>query len=563
LGTAFYPFIYLAAFSRGFAPGTMIMDLPMEPDDPAGEAHGEFSDDWADFHGPVRMRTALAGAYQAAAMRTLELAGVGNVLRTSQQMGISGTIDPDHDDPSLVSQDGVEASLLDMIFSFAVMANNGSMVGVDLSGEDDGIVSQNLEPIAISRIEDARGSGIYIASPEVQAVLSSQLAYLMVDVLSDEVARWETLGQSNPLEIGRPATAMIGVTSGARDNWTLGFTATHAVGVWIGNSDESMIGVGALNGAVPLWHALMDFTMNELPQRGWSMPPGVSELEVCDPSGLLPTNYCPNVVREVFIHGTEPTSYDALYQPFRINKDTGKLATLFTPLDLVVERIFMVLPAEAAAWAEYMGIAQPPQEYDSIYTQPVFNPEVNITSLEPFSYAKGFLRIEGNARPDDFVYYRLQFGEGLNPTRWIQIGEDVDEAVQSGILGEWDTSDLNGLHTIQLVVVREGDHVDTAAVPVTLDNLAPDVQWISPQQGQQYHLGLDDEVIIQVEAADETGVARVMIYVDERRIETLENPPYTTTWRIAGVGEHQVSVRVYDLAGNLTQLRELTIEIVP
>jgi membrane carboxypeptidase/penicillin-binding protein PbpC len=564
LGSAFYPFIYLAAFSRGFAPGTMIMDLPPELDGAAVEAIGQASYDWADFHGPVSMRTALVGAYQAAAVRTIELAGEGNVLRTGQQMGVIGMNDPEAYDPIALSQGEATASLLDMIYGYAVIANNGTMIGVDLSSIDADIASQNPAPIAITLIEDAGGNEIYAMQPDVRAVLSPQLAYLMADVLSDEVARWDTLGQSNPLELGRPAGAMVGMTSSTNDNWTLGFTPTRAVGVWIGNTtDENMVGIGPLNGAAPLWHALMEYATTDLPAQGWSMPPGISEMEVCDPSGLLPTQYCPHVVREIYIHGTEPTSYDTLYQPFRINRDTGKLATLFTPLDLVEECVFMVLPPEAEAWAQYMGIEQPPQEYDSIYVQPGFDPEVNITSLEPFSYVRGVLSLEGNARPEDFLYYRLKYGEGINPTRWVQIGVDLDEPVWDGVLGEWDTSSLNGLYTLQLVVIREGDRVETAAVPVTIDNLAPDVQWIAPEQGQQYRLGLVDEVIIQVEVVDETGVARVMIYVDERRIETLENPPFTTTWRIAGMGEHRISVRAYDLAGNLAQIDGLTIEVIP
>ncbi|HEY70922.1 MAG TPA: hypothetical protein G4O08_10100 [Anaerolineae bacterium] len=564
LGSAFYPFIFLSAFSRGFAPGTMVMDLPLELDDGVGETAAQYSYDWTDFHGPARMRTALVGAYRAAALRTIELAGEGNVLRTGQQMGIINMNAPETYDPNALLQGETEASLMDVIYAYAVIANNGSMIGVDLSNSDADAVSQTRNPIAITLIEDASGKVIYAANPEVRAVLSPQLAYLMADVLSDEVARWDTLGQSNPLEIGRPAGAMIGTTSTASDNWALGFTPTRAVGVWIGNTtDENMVGVGALNGAAPLWHALMVHATMDLPTQGWSMPPGVSEMEVCDPSGLLPTSYCPNVVREVYIHGTEPTSYDTLYQPFRINRDTGKLATLFTPLELVEERVFMVLPQEAKAWAEYMGIAQPPQEYDSIYVQPSFDPDVNITSLEPFSYAKGVLSIEGNAHPEDFLYYRLKYGEGINPTRWVQIGEDLDEPVWDGVLGLWDTSDLNGLHTLQLVVIREGDRVESTAVPVTLDNLAPEIEWIAPQQGQQYRLGLDDEVIIQVVVADDTGLARVMIYVDERRIKTLENPPFTTSWRIAGMGEHEISVRAYDLAGNLTQINGLTIEVIP
>ncbi len=563
LGSAFYPFIYLTAFSRGFAPGTMILDLPLEMSAALTGDSMQPSIDWNDYQGPVRMRTALVGSYEAAAERTLELVGVGNVLHTAQQMGISSMNAPEVDYQLLLSQGDAAANLIDMTFAFALMSNNGSMVGVDVTESEQEDGSGALDPIAILLVEDALGNEIFSVEPDVRVVLSPQLAYLMADILSDEVARWSIHGQSSPLDIGRPAGAMIGTTQASSDNWTIGFTPARAIGVWVGNMDESMVGVSTLNGAAPVWHALMRYSTQNLPLQSWSMPPGVTEMQVCDPSGLLPTLYCPNVVREVFIHGTEPTSYDHLYRPYRVNRETGNLATLFTPLDLVEERVYLVPPPEALEWARQVGIEQPPQEYDSIYVQPEINPAVNITSLEPFVYASGELIIEGNAHPEGFVYYRLQYGAGINPTRWIQIDEDIDEQVHDGILGIWDTEGLNGLFTLQLVVVREGDRVDTAAVPVTIDSLPPLVQIISPQNGQEFSRAQDEEVVIEVEASDETGLAQVAFYVDGRRIRVIDAPPYSAAWLIANVGEHTLFVRAYDLAGNSTRSDGVTIEVVP
>jgi membrane carboxypeptidase/penicillin-binding protein len=563
LGSAFNPFIYLTAFSRGFAPGTMVLDLPLEISSAPGSDPQQSPIDWSEFRGPVSMRTALVGSYEAAAARTIDLVGVGNVLRTAQQMGITSVGAQQVDYELMLSQGEAKASLIDLTFAYSLMANNGSMVGVDLAGEAEVAGSRTLEPLAILLIEDASGNEIYQAVPEARAVLSPQLAYLMADVLSDEVVRWEIFGQSNPLEIGRPAGTIIGTTPASSDNWAVGFTPSHVIGVWVGNVSESMVGVGALNGGVPLWHALMSHATQNLPLQGWSPPPGMSEMDVCYPSGLLPTLYCPDVVREVFIQGTEPSSYDHLYRPYRVNKETGKLATLFTPLELVEERVYMVPPPEALEWAQQVGIEQPPQEYDSIYVQPEIDPAVNLTSLEPFAYASGELLIEGSANPEGFVYYRLQYGAGINPTRWVQIGENIDELVQDGVLGVWDTTGLNGLHTLQLVVVREGDRVDTAAVPLTIDNLPPLLQLTDPQPGQQFSRSQNDQVMIQVQASDETGLAQLAYYVDGRRIEVIEAPPFTAAWTITGGREHTLFVRAYDLAGNSTQSETVTIEVIP
>jgi membrane carboxypeptidase/penicillin-binding protein len=563
LGSASYPFIYLTAFSRGLAPGTMVLDLPIGTSAMPDGDDMQSVIDWRDYHGPVSMRVALAGSYDAASDRALEAAGTGNVIRTTGQMGI--TLADAHDSPyqQVLHLRDAEATLIDMTFAYSVIANNGSMVGVDYSdsqGEDD---SGSLNPISILSVEDALGNQIYQAEPMVRVVLSPQLAFLMADVLSDEVVRWDIYGQFNPLEIGRPAGVVIGTTDSAQDNWTVGFTPARAVGVWIGNRDEAMVSVGELNGSAPLWNALMRYSVQDLPLQGWSMPPGLNEMEVCYPSGLLPTLYCPTVVNEVFIHGTEPTAYDHLYKPFRVNKETGNLATLFTPLELVEERVYMVPPPEALEWARQVGIEQPPQEYDSIYVQPDINPEVNITSLEPFMYARGEFLIEGNANPEGFLYYRLQYGMGINPTRWTQLDEDIHDEVLNGFLGTWNTEGLNGLYTLQLVVVREGDRVDTAAVPLTIDNQPPLVQLVTPQDEQVFSRAADESVVIQAEASDETGLAQVAFYLDGRRISLSEAEPYSMLWDIVGIGEHTLFARAYDLAGNSAQTERVTIVIEP
>jgi hypothetical protein len=269
------------------------------------------------------------------------------------------------------------------------------------------------------------------------------------------------------------------------------------------------------------------------------------------------------VVNEVFIHGTEPTAYDHLYKPYRVNKETGNLATLFTPLELVEERVYMVPPPEALEWARQVGIEQPPQEYDSIYVQSDINPDVNITSLDPFMYASGELLIEGNAHPEGFLYYRLQYGMGINPTRWVQLEEDIQEEVRDGVLGTWNTEGLNGLYTLQLVVVREGDRVDTAAVPLTIDNQPPLVQLVTPQEGQTFSITQDVNAIIRAEASDETGLSQVAFYLDGRRISLVEVLPYTTLWDIVGTGEHTLFARAYDLAGNSAQTPRVTIVVTP
>jgi hypothetical protein len=188
-------------------------------------------------------------------------------------------------------------------------------------------------------------------------------------------------------------------------------------------------------------------------------------MEVCNPSGLLPTADCPDLVREVFLSGSEPTQSDTLFRAYPVNRETGLLATVFTPPDLVDEKVFMVVPEEARGWAASAGIPVPPEAYDAI--QPgAPNPNVNMTAPALFAEVSGRVRITGTAAGTGFQYYRIQVGQGLNPRVWTQVGGDVTTPVDNGLLAEWDTTGLNGLYAIQLIVVYEDQRVETAVVVV-------------------------------------------------------------------------------------------------
>ena len=561
-GDVFTPFIFLTAFARGYTPATMIVDvLPTDSQAITGSSEHE-AGTVALFHGPVRMRTALANSYTAATVETVKLVGVDGVARTAHQMGLEAFDDPSAEPGPAQLVEEVEGSLADLTYAFGVLAVQGRMVGVPKPASDQRQGFRSLDPVIIVRVEDASGEVIYGMQLSERSVVSPQLAYLMADVLSDEAARALSFGQPNSLEVGRPAAVKTGLPSDGRGAWAVGFTPRLAVGVWVGTEEaEGLTGVEARNGAAPIWHALMRYASRDVDSEAWPLPPGVSEIDVCDPSGLLPTAYCPHVVSEVFPQGTEPTHYDNLYQPYRVNRETGKLATLFTPIDLVEEHVYLIPPVEAADWARQAGLPQPPEEYDTLYEAPPAAPGVQITSPASFDYLRGKIGVFGDANPEDFDYYRLQYGAGLNPTRWFQIGQDAARPVDRGRLGEWDTAGLSGLYTLQLVVVRAGGQVSTAAAPVTIDNRPPTVQIVLPTPGEVFSLAETDSLSIQAEASDDLTLARLVFYVDGRTLATVASPPYSTRWDVTTVGTHILFVRAYDVAGNWSESEHITIEV--
>ncbi len=571
-GSSFKPFTYLEALRQGLTPASMVLDVRRTFRTTTGEAYVPENYD-RQFHGPVSVRQALARSYNIPAVALMDTVGVDNVLRLAHRLGLN-TLELGQHDLALALGGG-EVTLLDMTYAYSVLANSGTMAGQPVPTEAQRPGYRTLDPVSILRVEDRLGHILYeYASPRTQPILSADLAYLLNHILADTEARQAAFGRDNPLELpGRVAAAKTGTTNDFRDNWTLGYGPQLAVGVWVGNANaQPMIGVTGLTGAAPIWHALMRYAAETraLPPEGWPAPPNIITLRVCMPSGLLPSPNCQQTRPEIFIQGTEPTAADTLWQTVTVNRETGNRATVCTPPELREARVFLVLPPEAADWAQRASVPQPPNTYDPLTSdcaqaaQGTSNAVLNPT---PFAYVRGTVNITGVVSGDNLAFFRLQYGAGLFPTQFVQIGDDRAEPVDppGSTLQWWDTTGLNGLYVLQLVVAKNDPAggpptLETQAVPLTVDNLPPTVTVIAPQAGQIFSVG-DESVVVQPQVRDNLSVARVVVFVNGASTETLTVPPYSTRVRINRPGTYTVFVRAYDAAGNQTDTPPVTIEV--
>ncbi|MEW6403645.1 MAG: transglycosylase domain-containing protein [Chloroflexota bacterium] len=435
-GSSLDAFVYLTGFTRGLSPASLVWDVAPYGDETVQNFDGQF-------HGPMRLRVAMANDYQIPAETIRQQMGMENVTKIASSFGID--LDAD-------------ASLLQLAGAYGVFGTQGTYFGQS--------VDEEFVPVTVLRVEGADHS-IWLdwTTPNARAVVTPALAYLMTDALSDESARWPSLGRPNVTEIGRPAGVKMGQTGDGLDAWSIGYTPSHVVVTWTGAHEEN----DSLSPRLPavLWSALMQYASRNLPSDGWTAPQGITTMTVCDPSGLLPTKECPNLVSEVFLNGNEPIQADNLFREFSVNRETGFQATVFTPPQLIDTRIYMVVPDEARSWAESAGLAVPPSSFDAIQA-PAVNPNVHITAPALFAEVNGRVQIAGTAAGDDFAYYRVQVGKGLNPQNWIQVGVDVNTPVTDGLLAEWDTTGLNGLYAVQLLVVHADQRVETAIIQVTI-----------------------------------------------------------------------------------------------
>jgi len=569
-GSSFKPFTYVTLLAQGDNTAHMFLDVRHAFQQSTGYPYVPENYD-RKYHGPQRMRLALARSYNVPAVEALSLAGVDNVIRTAHRMGIN-TLNRGLDYYGLsLTLGGGEVHLIDMAYAFSVFANGGRMYGELVPEDQQRAGYRELDPVAILRVEDRDGSVLYeYDRPESRDVLSPQLAYLMNSILSDRRARWAAMGLNNALELSndRPAAAKTGTTNDFRDAWTVGYTPQLAVGVWVGNSDNSeMRNLPGLRGAAPVWHAVMEYGLQDEESVPFVRPDGLIERPVCALSGKLPTEHCPTV-NELFIPGTEPTEYCQIHQVFRVNRETGRLCTVHTPPELCEERVYEVYPPEAADWIasleEDRRPATPPTEYDTIYGPSRGDAEVAILGPSSYSYVRGTVPITGNARGSDFNFYQVVFGEGLNPTGWLQIGPDHGDQVDHNVLEFWDTTGLDGLYSLSLKVVDHSMALRESTIQVTVDNISPTLDLTYPVEGSEYELGYDEWVNVNAEVQD-YSIGRVEFYVDDQpepfAVRTVA--PFNVNWTIRDVGTHTFHVIAVDAAGNVSKSDLVKIKVVP
>lgn len=553
-GTLLTPFVYLTSFTRGFNPATLMWDIPSQ----IPGTSQDVPDLDKQYDGPMRLRNALANDELVPAVSTLTQIGVETTWRTARQLGLVSIGQPSGEKAyKILWQDG-KANLLQIVQAYGVFDNQGILAGQVLPETNQTLQPNEpspLNPSTILNVTDLRGDNwLDWTKPQTRPVISNQLAYLLTNILSDEPARWRTLGHPNHLEIGRPAGVKIGQTLEGHDVWAVGYTPAFVVGIWLGDLETQVNQPLPASTATALWHAIMQYVSRDQAAQTWVMPSGITTLEVCDPSGLLPTKNCPNIVRDVFLSGTEPTRPDYLYRLMEINRETGRLATIVTPPDLIEERVYMIVPPYATEWARRANLPLPPENYDTIYSLDKPSPDVQISQPAMLAYVGRQVSIRGNAAGSNFAFYRLQAGQGLNPQQWVQIGVDRPTQVKDGELAQWDTTGLNGLYVLQLMVVRQNQSVDTATTQLTVDNQSPQVEILYPINGQELKWQTSNKITLQASVIDNLALGNVIFYIDQHRLTTLTQPPYAVSWEVQP-GEHTLEVGASDRAGNAATVK--------
>src|SRR5580704_386708 len=289
-GSSFKPIVYADAIQNGRPPSYMVDDSPLSIPQYDGSEWTPKDDD-GKFLGLMTMRRGLYSSRNMVAIRLGMELGPESVIDEARRFGITTPI---HPYPSIyIGSESVYP--IELVSSYSAFANLG----------------QRVAPMAITRVENARGQVLWEPSVVTVPVMQPTEAWLMVDMMKDVILHGTAFSAVTAAGFHLPAGGKTGTTNDGNDVWFVGYTADLLAGVWIGMDRPSKIKANAQGGilAAPAWTTFMSEVYRRKPAPpDWPRPDGLVSKDIDRTTGMLKNQYCPLpvVTAEWYLPGTEP-----------------------------------------------------------------------------------------------------------------------------------------------------------------------------------------------------------------------------------------------------------------
>ncbi len=300
-GSAFKPFVYLAALDSGFTPATTVLDAPFVVDQGAELGKWKPENYSQKFYGPSPLRLGLEKSRNVMTVRIAQTVGMDRVVDYARRFNINANLPPV---PAMALGAG-ETTLLRLTAAYAMLVNGG----------------RRIEPATIERIQDRNGKVIHRRDRRTCNACASlgwadqppprlpdkreQLAdprttYQVVSMLEGVVQRGT--GRS-VREVGRPLAGKTGTTNEFRDAWFIGFTPDLAVGVYVGFDRPQTLGRRESGGkvAAPIFRDFMKKVLADTPAVPFRVPPGIRFVRVDPKTGVPAQPGTRNTIIEAFL----------------------------------------------------------------------------------------------------------------------------------------------------------------------------------------------------------------------------------------------------------------------
>jgi penicillin-binding protein 1A len=307
-GSAFKPFVYLAALENGFTPSSILLDAPIVIDQGGALGKWKPANYSGRFYGPSTLRLGIEKSRNVMTVRLAQSVGMDRIREMATRFGLERGLGQ-----NLASALGSnEVTLLQLTTAYAMLVNGG----------------KSIDPALIERIQDRHGRTVAqrdarpcpecqdvawanqptpVLPDQRQQVIDAPRAYQMVNLLQGVVERGT--GQ-RAREINKPVAGKTGTTDESRDAWFVGFTPDLVVGVFVGFDQPKSLGdeeQGA-SAALPIFVDFMAAALKDEPATPFRVPPGVRLVRVDAATGMLPGPGTEAAILEAYMPGTEPTN---------------------------------------------------------------------------------------------------------------------------------------------------------------------------------------------------------------------------------------------------------------
>ncbi len=282
-GSSVKPFTYLLGLAEGENAASILPDVRLSF--PARGGTYEPANYSREYHGPVRLREALANSYNLPAVFLLHQLGVEKLQLLFRKLQLGDLQeDPEHYGLGL-TLGNAELRLWQLANAYRMIANDGRFSPILFF---PGPTSVNQK------------SAVHFFEAEE--------CQLLKDILSDDRSRETSFGRDGYLNPGFRVAAKTGTSQDFKDNFALGFSDEYTVAVWVGNPDRTaMRGVSGISGAGPIFSAVFQRLHRERPQT-LTIPAEIFEnRKICSLSGLAPGPHCPQVTEEIFLKNKIPS----------------------------------------------------------------------------------------------------------------------------------------------------------------------------------------------------------------------------------------------------------------
>ena len=343
-GSGFKPFIYAAAFDKGYTPASVVLDAPVVIDEEGNEKAWRPKEFESKFAGPVRLRDALAHSKNLVSVRLMRAIGGEYTRNYVTRFGFDKSQLPDDLTLALGT---ANLSPLQVAIGYSTFANGGFKVSsyyLDHVEDASGKVLQQADPAiacgqcgratdgpaprgaAASRagaLDEAYHDGKTVISVKNLAprILSPQVSYLLADMMADVIRRGT--GQRARSLNRDDIAGKTGTSNEAHDTWFNGFNGDLVTTVWVGFDSDRSLGEGEQGGrtAIPAWTYFMHEALAGTARHAVPVPDGIVSVRISPRTGLLASSDDPSGIMEKFIEGNLPKA--ELYEGQNPNNPEG------------------------------------------------------------------------------------------------------------------------------------------------------------------------------------------------------------------------------------------------